>query len=921
MASAGGTGLRTSTSWPSRFFFLAILAIAPWAWGQEGKPKAQEGYLTNLLRNTRFTDDHDADGQPDYWVRVEDVTANLRPYGRATLARHPDGDPALFLESNGTNVALENHDSTLSQVDPQSSYHAEVRFQTENCLERDARACLGILWLDASHKVVGENWMRLQNEDVEGRRGGDWKVLSLDVNQVPEAATSARVRLGLYQDPLTVKGPSIKSCVWLRQVEFTRRPRVRITSDHEGLIFPNAPLHLLRFQIEGLDPGKYTCVWSAHDFTQRRVTGGEYAVEPPKGIRDHTREVEMNLGSRKGWYRLDLTIRTREGAIIARESMVFGVGPSLVEGASIPQCDQLGLDIQGNALEDSVAVLGDLIEDTRTHHILLTLWNSQFDSQQPASKSVVGEMVGRLNEANVRVIAALGYIPRESQGEFVGSNVHSLFAANRRHWDSILSRTGKQFSEIDSWIVGAESDTSMAEQGTMAIPLLGEIRRILGIPGVRLGLPMARSFPGQLVYPRSFSEVDIFTFIQGSASHDASAYLDMRQFAALIPPPAGVGEAQEQRHQQKIVRLELQDDKVPFEQRLDAMLFGVVHLLDRGADRVSLRLKDEVGRSLVDAQNRYRPEYFVFRTLTEIAAPLRIVGSIDLPGSSENLILEFPDRLPGQKLAMLVWNRHGAVTEDVFLGERLKILDLMGNKDSLPPVEGLNRIPVGRIPGILLDIDEGLMRTRLSVVLGKPQVDTRTKDVSQSVEMVNFLDENLSGSLKLRLPDGWTVVGDESYRIPTMKTGDRRILNFKIRPDPFETTEKSVPIIMDFSFDGKQRPPMRIYKRFQFSSRSIRMIMDAPAKTQDMNAIRITVKNTGGGQVDLMAYNATLGRKEDLQFLGILKPGDARSVDFLVSRMDIEGGKVTLGVRENGGSGRFVNRRLALRDGRIVDTE
>ncbi|MGE4159436.1 MAG: hypothetical protein AB7F75_10125 [Planctomycetota bacterium] len=884
----------------------------------------QEGYLTNLLKNSRFADDQDADGQPDYWVRVEDIPSNFRPYGRLQLKYHAPGDAILQLESNGTNVAVENHDSTLSKVDPHSSYHAEVQFKTENCLSCDARASLGILWIDAAGKVVGENWARLQNEDAEGRWGGEWKALSLDVNQIPESAVMARVRLGLMQDPQTVKGPAIQSRGMFRSVEFTRRPRVKITSDHEGLIFPNAPMHLLRFQIEGLDPGKYTCLWTVHDYTRRRVTGGEYAVEPPKDIRDHIREVEMNLGGRKGWYKLELVLRTQGpgSSIIARESMVFGVGPSVVESVSIPQCDQLGLDIQGNALEGSVSDLGDLIEDTRTHHVLLTLWNSQFDSRQPISKSIVGEMVGRLNEANVRVIAALGYIPTESQGEFVGSNMHSLFSANRRHWEGILGRTGKQFSEVDSWIVGAESDTSMAEQGTLAIPLLAEIRRILGIPGAKLGLPMARSFPGQLVYPRSFSEVDIFTFIQQAAALDPSSYLDMRQFSSLIPPAAGTAPGTPASvRQQKIVRLELMDDKKPFEERFDSMLFGIIHLLNRGADRVTVRLKDEVGRSLVDFQNRYRPEYFVFRTLTEIAAPLRIIGSIDLPEGSDNLILEFPDRPPGQKLAMLVWNHRRAVTEDVFLGDRLKILDLMGNKDPLPPVEGINKIPVGRIPSFLMDIDEGLMRTRLSVVLGKPQVDTRTKDVSQSVEVVNFLQENLSGSLSLSLPKGWTVVGEESYRIPTMKNGDRRIINFKIRPDPFETTEKSVPIVMDFSFDGKQRPPMRIFKRFQFSSRSIQMIVDSPSKVQDMNTVHITVKNTGGGQVDLMAYNATIGRKEDLQFLGLLKPGDARSVDFLVSRKDIESGNVTLGVRENGGSGRFINRRLAIQGGKIVDVD
>jgi hypothetical protein len=165
------------------------------------------------------------------------------------------------------------------------------------------------------------------------------------------------------------------------------------------------------------------------------------------------------------------------------------------------------------------------------------------------------------------------------------------------------------------------------------------------------------------------------------------------------------------------------------------------------------------------------------------------------------------------------------------------------------------------------------------------------------------------------------VVGDEKFQIPTMRTGDRRIVSFQIRPDNFETTGKDVTIVLDLTFDGNTRPPMRIFKRFYFGSKNIQAKFQFPFKTRAINAVTVSVRNVGGGQIDLIAYNSTLGRQEEMKFLGLLRPGDNRSVVFMVRKEDIAKNRVTIGIKENGGFSRFVNRHLKIEGGKIIDVD
>ena len=139
--------------------------------------------------------------------------------------------------------------------------------------------------------------------------------------------------------------------------------------------------------------------------------------------------------------------------------------------------------------------------------------------------------------------------------------------------------------------------------------------------------------------------------------------------------------------------------------------------------------------------------------------------------------------------------------------------------------------------------------------------------------------------------------------------------------DRYETTNKLIDVNLEFAIDGSNRPPMKIIKRFKFESRSFDVQFFPPQTIQDVNKIEMLITNIGGGQIDALAYNVTIGRRKQNKFLGIIKPGGKENRVFNIKREDIENGLVTLGVKENGGFGRFVNRKIVIRDGKIKDVE
>jgi len=912
-------------------FWLSTLFFSFFCYSQEdSESHFNKSYLINLLKNPKLLTDINKDGKPDYWVRLIKEPL-FKPYSRINIENNiDDTESSVRLQTNGTNVLVHAsndlaHDSNLVMVGVNSNYHLQVLFKTQECTRDEVMACVGVSWLDRSKQTISTDWKNAVNESAAGNKGSVWRLLGMSIRDVPNKAVYAKVLFGMKQKEKSIVGAPLRATAWFKDVRFVRQPKIHIITNHEGRIFPNQKTQTFNVEMSGLEQGSYDFSWSVCDYQNRKITGGKFSVESRNAVKVIEKELTLDLGFKKGWFKFQLTLTTSGDSVekISEEEVVFGIGKANHEIADHVISKNLGIDVQDNVINQQLELITDLTEYTNAHHVFLSLWNSQFDLSKPMSQTFSGEFVTRMNQANIRVIASLGFVPPEIQG-VLGVNIYNFFTLHPSKWKEVLRKTGERYSEIESWVLGNPYDISFIDKGSLIRPIVKLIKKELSVSGAMIGLPLDNSFfENNLkdISGLSVEDISFFTFKHGAGGTLPSDYADMSRFDSKIISSELVEKSLDIK---KMVNLELVNDKVDVVQRISSMVFGVIHLLNTGADEVNFQLIDsgEVP-GLVDKDNEFKPEFFVFRMLNSIVKSLKVIGKIDLPNNSNNLIIEFSDEKNEKKLAMIIWNDDNKpVIEDIFLGENLKQLDVMGNKTVLKESNGLNHIPVTTVPSFLIDLNDGLIRTRLSVILGVPNVDTRTREVRQSVELINYMSTSLSGTMKITIPNKkWKVIGDNEFSIPLMNKLDKRIVHFNIRPDQFETTGKEMEVVLDFEVDGSNRPAMKIFKRFNFESNSMDIQFYFPETIQDINEVKVVITNISGGQIDVNAYDVTRGNRKKEVFLGTIKPDGNKKVIFYVSREDIEKELVIIGARQQGGFGRFVNRKVVIREGKLKDVE
>lgn len=167
-------------------------------------------------------------------------------------------------------------------------------------------------------------------------------------------------------------------------------------------------------------------------------------------------------------------------------------------------------------------------------------------------------------------------------------------------------------------------------------------------------------------------------------------------------------------------------------------------------------------------------EHFIpVRTLYHYLSGKRGVGAIPLPNDSIALIFD-----GAQDSCVVLWTwRAEPLSEpvEVYFGGEPKIVDLWGNRRTLPVSDGKTKLDLTPTPQILIDVDAPLALLQASFDIDPSYVQAHITDPPPILSFRNHYTESLIGSIELEAPRGWslqpqrqtfTVAAGETYELP-----------------------------------------------------------------------------------------------------------------------------------------------------------
>lgn len=201
-----------------------------------------------------------------------------------------------------------------------------------------------------------------------------------------------------------------------------------------------------------------------------------------------------------------------------------------------------------------------------------------------------------------------------------------------------------------------------------------------------------------------------------------------------------------------------------------------------------------------------------WRTTAHLLGGCRYMGQLELPSGSVNHVFE-----NGQgEVLMIVWNEQPTL-EQLYLGERIEVLDVWGKRTPLEPDdEGHVQLPVDPNPSFVLGLHPAVTAWRMAVDFDQLQIPSIfNRPHENRVRGVNAFPQGVNGSFSIFVPEraDENEEGEEGEEL--LAAGERHNRKWDIWPPkgdlavgPREEFRLPIHIILDDATYGPQ--PVRI---------------------------------------------------------------------------------------------------------------
>ncbi len=739
---------------------LPILLLAASSAAEAHHPDAVEVYSCSFSA----TGDVNHDRWPDGWKRQRGPKYPSFLKIEVVDAQTPTDERCLQVELDGGGALI--HSPPLP-VSPLFSYVLEGHLQTEG-LEH-SHAFVSVSYYDSNDSLIDTAGV---SEQIGKTRG--WTKLHVGPFSTGHLE-AAYVVIHLHVEPtgeaFDLSGFARFDNIWLARLPrmtlatnsphnvFSSADDIEVTCTVSGIQQQNPQMKFELLDRHGRELAEHTsqlsgqavAVSSMGDFAaERHAPEGHEADLPegepaPKNLEDKRPSpavADQGYQGEASWkppidsfgfYRIRVRMLGKSGVTDAKEINLAVVRPHAPNtsgefGWSLPEGDrQLSLD--------SVA---DLVKQVGVNWVKFPIWYSESDRGRADH---LAHFTERLNTHHIELVGIIDQPPPESRSQFSDSTEHLPAAnvfADEQIWYPAFNPVLTRLSlKVQSWQLGTDADTSFMGHPELVerITEVDEQMERLG-QKIRLGLPwrwlnevpLAERAPWDffsLIADPQMTADEIATYLQSTNAGTADRWV------MLEPLPAS-GYSLEQRARDLVLRM------------LAAKMNNadVTFATNPFAPETGLMKPDGTPGELL----------LPWRTAAYIVSGTQFLGSLNLPGGSQNYVLA-----RGDEAVVVVWNER-ETEEEINLGdpEAIEHVDLWGHATQPERRGHRQAYRVGPLPTFITGVNREMAQWRMNFKLVDDKLQsTYGRSQYPRFHLKNSFRQGVGGSMQVYTPESW----------------------------------------------------------------------------------------------------------------------------------------------------------------------
>jgi len=604
-----------------------------------------------------------------------------------------------------------------------------------------------------------------------------------------------------------------------------------------------------------------------------------------------------------GWYEASL-VMTSKGRYVGRHTLSMVLLAD--DGHQFRPDDRFGViatDLPFGGWEE----LPQILQLLSAGRVKLAVWTKQGDIQQGDAERF-DKLLIALKELSITPTACLvdpppGVIKRGKGGSWV-----DLLEARPEEWQpQLATMIARHANHLDRWQLGADGSEEFVRPQMRVVydRVYKEFTKLVQHPDLAMPWPAWYELEGQLPATVALS-------VNGSVlPHQLPLYMqEIRKHEGQGSQPRSIAVGSP--HNLSLTLQLLNREQYGREVQIRDLAQRVIYALAADANRIDLPLPFSVSGEGDEIEKHPQELFMIVRTLMSTLSGTTFRGRLTIGEGVEAFLF---DR-NGEGL-LAIWdkgNRTGSKQLALNLGEHPRAVDLWGNVTPLlrTTTDKNNQkvqLTIGSMPIFLVDIDGVLAQLRGSVALDRPLIESSFVPHTRRIRFINPYRQTISGVLKLKAPQGWTMSpATFNFLVNPNETFDREVtLEF-----PYNSFAGAKTILADFDFQTDRNVHLTVPVTVNLGLSDLGMQTLALRDGKDV-VVQQIITNYSDKKIDYTAFAMMQGLARHERLVTNLAPG--RSTIKLYRFANAPAGantKVRVGVKELDGT-RILNDEVEIR--------
>ncbi|MCC9606930.1 hypothetical protein LOC68_15400 [Blastopirellula sp. JC732] len=767
-------------------------------------PEAIQLYHCDFSQNF----DLNYDEWPDQWTRRGGVGFPRYLDIKVTEEDSAVGDRSLKMSLDGGSAAIYSPPIEAREI---FSYVLEARMRTEG-LKYD-KAFLSITFFDAKEQPIETFYSE------RFRETGGW--IKLRVGPVAPVSTDvAMAVIGLHIEPAGKIDEDLTGAVFFDDIWFARLPKMTLATPDGTHVFSDPSNIDIICEVSGIVERDPRIVFELVDVGRQSLAKMESRLNGKVVARKSNLASELfgkqaqatvnwDIGyagkmdwkppiTQYGFYEIHATMIGSTGLMHRRVISVAVVPDELP-----PSTGEFGWSLRDGEAPLDMTNMGNLLTKVGVNWVKFPVW---YGENQKERANEVARFAERLKKNHIEMIALVDKPPEDIRylfGENDNLLVASIFAEPilwRPYLEPVMTRLSLK---VRYWQLGSDEDVSFVGYRNL-LEKLEQIHAELRKSGqdIRLGVPWrwmaetpsARKLPWEFlaysIIPQNGDVNDVIPLTKD----ELGSYLDSskgptQRFVTIYP---------------------LARSKYTTNERardlLEKMLSAKIH----HAEAVFIPRPFDHEYGVMNEDGSPSELLLPWRTTAQMISGATYLGQLQLPNDSNNHVFTRDG-----STTMVIWNDR-PVTETIYLGDDVEVVDLWGRRVKPTQDEHRQVIEVGPIPMFIVGMNESVAKMRMSCQFD-PAVLSSNFGIPQRLKLStkNEFPQSLSGVVRIVGPDVWEITPDVTPFKLSLGGEYANMLSILLRNDASSGYQR---VRLDFEIEADKTYKFSVYRRILIGS-------------------------------------------------------------------------------------------------------